>query len=59
VSGVPRLNVELPDELHRDAKAEAAHAGESLKEFVIEAVRVWVEESRRRREGGGKPTRRA
>jgi predicted HicB family RNase H-like nuclease len=38
-----RVNFELPDELHRRAKARAALEGSTLREFIIEAVRKAVE----------------
>jgi predicted HicB family RNase H-like nuclease len=46
---VPRINVEVPADLHRRAKAAAALADVSLKDFVIEAVRRAVEENRPKR----------
>lgn len=49
MNGVARLNVNLPDDLHRDAKAEAAYADQTLAEFVTEAVRASVEEAKRAR----------
>jgi predicted HicB family RNase H-like nuclease len=33
-----RINIDLPAELHRKAKAAAALAGISLRQFVIEAI---------------------
>ena len=44
-----RLNVNLPADLHREAKAEAARLGMTLTDFVIAAVRSKVAEFRRRR----------
>jgi len=39
VSDVGRVHYEIPDDLHRDAKAAAALEGRSLREFLIEALR--------------------
>jgi hypothetical protein len=49
VSGVARLNVNLPSELHGEAKVEAFYAGQTLAEFVTQAVRAHVEEAKRTR----------
>lgn len=43
VNGMPRLNVNLPDELHRRAKAQAALRGVSLREYVEQAIAAAVE----------------
>jgi predicted HicB family RNase H-like nuclease len=37
------MNFEMPDDLHRKAKAKAALRGQSLKDFVIDAIRAAVE----------------
>jgi predicted HicB family RNase H-like nuclease len=50
VNRVPRLNVTLPEELHRDAKVEATYQGKTLAGFVTDAIRAWVEESKHQRE---------
>ncbi len=34
-SRMPRINVELPDNLHRRVKAAAALAGMSLRDYVV------------------------
>ncbi len=33
-----RINIELPDELHRKAKAQAALRGVNLKDYIVEAI---------------------
>jgi len=38
--GTVRINVEVPDELHRRAKAAAASSGVSLREYVIAALEL-------------------
>jgi predicted HicB family RNase H-like nuclease len=40
---VARINYELPEDLHRRAKAAAALEGSSLKDFVISALAAAVE----------------
>lgn len=35
---VARIHYEIPDDLHRKVKAEAAMRGQTLKDFVIEAL---------------------
>lgn len=35
---MPRLHIELPDDLHRRAKAAAAMQGVTLKTFVTTAI---------------------
>jgi predicted HicB family RNase H-like nuclease len=35
---MPRINYELPTDLHRQAKAAAALQGITLQDFVIEAL---------------------
>lgn len=45
MNGMPRLNVDLPDDLHRRAKAAAALAGLSLKDFVVAAIAVAVKDA--------------
>ena len=49
MNSMPRLNVNLPSELHAEAKVEAVYARQTLAEFVTEAIRARVEESKRRR----------
>jgi len=35
---MPRIHYEIPEELHRRAKAEAALKGLTLRDFLIEAL---------------------
>jgi predicted HicB family RNase H-like nuclease len=42
---VARIHYEIPDQLHRQAKAKAALLGMTLKEFVIAALRAAVLDS--------------
>lgn len=35
---MPRIHYEIPDDLHRKAKAEAALQGVTLRDFLIEAL---------------------
>lgn len=35
---MPRIHYEIPDELHRQAKAEAALQGVTLRDFLIKAL---------------------
>jgi predicted HicB family RNase H-like nuclease len=44
VTRVPRLHIELPDQLHRSAKIAAVERGVTLKAFVIEALERLVDE---------------
>ncbi len=37
-----RINIDLPADLHRKAKAAAALAGISLRQFVIDAIAAAV-----------------
>ena len=41
---VPRLHIELPNDLHRRARIAAVERGETLKAFVIEALERLVVE---------------
>jgi predicted HicB family RNase H-like nuclease len=50
VTGVPRLHIELPDELHTRAKVTAALRHTTLKALVIEALEQIVEETEAERE---------
>lgn len=36
----------LPDELHREAKAQAARAGMTLQNWIIEAIKEKLERTR-------------
>jgi predicted HicB family RNase H-like nuclease len=40
---VVRINYELPDTLHREAKSAAAQQGVSLREFVTQAIEAAVD----------------
>ena len=42
--GMPRIHYEIPDELHRQAKAEAALKGVTLRDFLIQALERAVAE---------------
>jgi hypothetical protein len=44
-NGVPRLHIELPDDLHTRAKIAAARRHSTLKALVIEALERVVEET--------------
>jgi len=44
---VARLHIELPDALHRKAKAAAELRGTSLKAFVIAAIESAVAQKRK------------
>jgi predicted HicB family RNase H-like nuclease len=44
-----RVHVEIPDDLHRKAKAAAALEGVTLKDFVIKALEVAVEPAKTQR----------
>jgi predicted HicB family RNase H-like nuclease len=52
---VPRVNIEVPDELHTRAKLCAVKKGITLKAAVIEALEVWVLHAE---QGDGEPPRR-
>lgn len=43
---VARIHYEIPDELHRRAKAAAAMQGLTLKDFLVEALEAAVKASR-------------
>lgn len=43
------IHYEVPDDLHRRAKAAAAMEGQTLKDFVIEALEAAVEKDEKRR----------
>ena len=40
---VARIHIEVPDDVHRRAKAAAAMRGLTLKEFVIQALEEAIE----------------
>lgn len=44
---MPALNYDIPDELHRRAKAAAAIRGVTLRQFVLEALEAEVERQER------------
>jgi hypothetical protein len=44
-----RISVEVPDELHRRAKAAAAASGVSLREYLIAALELATKASERAR----------
>lgn len=44
-----RINYEIPDDLHHEAKAAAALEGKTLRQFVVEALREAVERRGSRR----------
>jgi hypothetical protein len=57
---VGRVHYEIPDDVHRDAKAAAGLEGVTLREFLIEALRERAtqvlqrrEEDRRKRQSKG------
>lgn len=41
------MNYEIPDDLHRRCKVEAAKQGRTLKDYVLEALRQAVERDER------------
>ena len=43
--GTKRLVIELPESQHRAIKAEALIRGISMKEYVLEKLEKWTEES--------------
>jgi predicted HicB family RNase H-like nuclease len=42
-----RISIQVPDELHRRAKAAAANAGVSLRDYVIAALELATKASER------------
>lgn len=40
-----RININLPDELHRIAKSKAGLSGLTLQDFVIKCVKTEVDEN--------------
>lgn len=46
MTDVARVNIEFPDDLHRQAKASAALAGTSLKDFILQAVEAAVKKAK-------------
>jgi predicted HicB family RNase H-like nuclease len=45
---MPRIHYEIPDELHRRAKAAAALEGVTLKQYVVAALEAAVKKTKRR-----------
>ncbi|PKN64136.1 MAG: 3-hydroxyacyl-CoA dehydrogenase [Deltaproteobacteria bacterium HGW-Deltaproteobacteria-15] len=45
---------DFPDQLHREAKAKAALMGISLRDFVVRAVELFLEEEKKREKKGAK-----
>jgi len=35
---MPRVNVEIPDELHKQCKLQAAASAKTLKQYILEAL---------------------
>lgn len=46
MSTVARIHYEIPDDLHRRAKAAAAMKGQTLKDFITEALAAAVEKAK-------------
>lgn len=44
MSPMARVHYEIPDDLHRRAKARAAMDGKTLKDFLIEALTAAVDQ---------------
>jgi len=42
---------DFPEDLHRRAKAKAAMEGISLRELILRALQIYVENSNQRKEG--------
>ena len=49
---VARIHIEVPDDLHRRAKAAAAMAGVTLKEFVLQALGAAIRAAENKRPPG-------
>lgn len=47
VTTVARINIEIPDDLHRRAKAQAAMQGVTLKQFIAAALEQAVSVERK------------
>ena len=48
---MPRIHYEIPDDLHRRAKAEAALRGLTLRDFLIQALEQAVTDGVRPKRG--------
>ena len=46
MSLMARIHYEIPDDLHRRAKAAAAMKGQTLKDFVTDALAAAVEKAK-------------
>ena len=46
---MPVIHYEIPEDLHRRAKAAAAMEGCTLKDFVVEALEAAVEKDEKKR----------
>ncbi len=42
MTDVARIHYEIPDDLHRQVKSQAAMQGKTLKQFVIEALEAAI-----------------
>jgi len=49
---VPRVTIALPADLHAQVKAEAARLGQTLSQFVTDALREGLQRRRVAREAG-------
>ena len=45
---------DIPDDLHRQAKATAALEGITLRELILKALEVYVKQSKERRDFDGR-----
>lgn len=43
-----RIHYVIPDDLHRRAKAAAAERGQTLRQFVTDAIAAWADQPERR-----------
>jgi hypothetical protein len=53
MTAVPRLHIELPDDLHRRAKIAAVERDETLKALVIKALELLIAQHEQQRHEGG------
>lgn len=44
MTAMARIHYEIPDDLHRKVKAEAAMRGQTLKDFVIAALELAIDQ---------------
>ena len=44
-----RITINVPEELHRQARIEAARSGRSLSDIIREMVSAWLQEQDRKR----------